>query len=186
MYTHCMSDNLMSAENQQERLIKIGWVTGFVDEEGCFSIGFVRQKDRTGRKGYRTGYQVSHRFVVTQGKKSLHCLHELRNFFGVGEVYCNKRFDNHKEDLYMYYVQRRKDLLTVIIPFFRQYRLRSSKQQDFEKFARCIGLVASGHHLNNEGLITIAEIIQTMNRQKPRKSLISILRGHTPDVRDIG
>jgi hypothetical protein len=29
------------ADNQQERLI--GWITGFVDGEGCFSIGFVKQ-----------------------------------------------------------------------------------------------------------------------------------------------
>jgi beta-lactamase class D len=48
------------ADNQQERLVKIGWVVGFVDGEGCFSIGFVRQADRTGRRGYTTGYQVTH------------------------------------------------------------------------------------------------------------------------------
>jgi LAGLIDADG endonuclease len=54
------------AENQQERLIQLGWVIGFVDGEGCFSIGFVRQPDRATRRGYKTGYQVSHEFAVTQ------------------------------------------------------------------------------------------------------------------------
>jgi hypothetical protein len=44
------SDNPTGAGNQQERLIKRGWVIGFVDGEGCFSIGFIRQKDRVGRK----------------------------------------------------------------------------------------------------------------------------------------
>ena len=62
------------AENQQERLIRTGWVVGFVDGEGCFSIGFTRQPNRVNRKGYKTGYQVSHRFVVTQGSKSLPAL----------------------------------------------------------------------------------------------------------------
>ena len=61
-------DNPTSAGNQQESLIRLGWVIGFVDGEGCFSIGFVRQPDRGSRKGYRTGYQVSHEFAVTQGK----------------------------------------------------------------------------------------------------------------------
>ena len=37
------SDNPNGADNQQERLIELGWVLGFVDGEGCFSIGFVRQ-----------------------------------------------------------------------------------------------------------------------------------------------
>jgi hypothetical protein len=81
------SDNPDGAENQQERLIRIGWVVGFVDGEGCFSIGFVRQPDRPSRRGYTTGYQVFHRFVVTQGESSRACLEDLRGFFGVGRVY---------------------------------------------------------------------------------------------------
>src|SRR5947199_8261192 len=80
------SDNPGGAENQQERLIRIGWVVGFVDGEGCFSIGFVKQPDRAGRRGYNTGYQVTHSFVVVQGARSLGALHELRDFFGVGSV----------------------------------------------------------------------------------------------------
>jgi hypothetical protein len=38
------SDNPTDAGNQQERLI--GWITGFVDGEGCFSIHLVRQPHR--------------------------------------------------------------------------------------------------------------------------------------------
>jgi hypothetical protein len=49
------SDNLDGAENQQERLRQQGWVIGFVDGEGCFSIGLVRQNGGPGRCGYRTG-----------------------------------------------------------------------------------------------------------------------------------
>ena len=181
-----MSDNPTSAGNQQERLIKRGWVIGFVDGEGCFSIGFIRQSDRKGRKGYRTGYQVTPEFAVTQGAKSVSCLHELREFFGIGQVLINTRYDNHKEHLYRFVVRKRKDLLEVIIPFFRQNPMHSSKQQDFEKFARCVELIESEHHLTCEGLIEIAEIAQTMNRQKPRSELIRILRDHTPNIRDIG
>src|SRR2546426_9900482 len=85
--TDIYSDKVTGAENQQERLIEFrGWVIGFVDGEGCFSIGFVRQADRVGRKGYRAGYQVFHRFVVTQGVKSVEGLEELRDFFGVGRI----------------------------------------------------------------------------------------------------
>jgi hypothetical protein len=95
------SDKVTSAENQQERLIEFrGWVVGFVDGEGCFSVGFVRQQDRADRSGYRTGYQVTHEFVVTQGERSLACLRELREFFGVGQVIINNRYDNHREHLH--------------------------------------------------------------------------------------
>jgi len=180
------SDNPDGAENQQERLIGLGWVIGFVDGEGCFSIGFVRQPDRARRKGYRTGYQVTHEFAVTQGAQSVSCLHELRDFFGVGQVLVNKRYDNHREHLHRYVVRRREDLLDEIVPFFHKHPMHSSKQRNFEKFAQCLELIDVGRHLSPPGLVEIAEIAQTMNRQKPRQDLIRILRGHTPNTLDTG
>jgi hypothetical protein len=181
------SENLDGAGNQQERLIEFrGWVIGFVDGEGCFSIGFIRQPNRTSRRGYKTGYQVAHEFAVTQGGSSTDCLHELRDFFGVGQVLENTRYDNHREHLYRYVVRRRSDLLETVIPFFRQHPMRTSKQQNFEKFARCVELIAAGRHLDVDGLIEIAEITQTMNRRKSRHDLIRILRDHTPNIRGTG
>jgi hypothetical protein len=176
------SDNLWSADNQQERLVRVGWTLGFVDGEGCFSIGFVRQPGRTHHRGYKTGYQVSHEFVVTQGARSIRCLEELREFFGVGQVLINQRSDNHTEHLYRYVVRRRTDLLQTVIPFFQQYPLRSSKRDDFLKFATCVQMVASGQHLTREGLIEIVQIAETMNRKKSRTELIGILRDYTPDT----
>ena len=115
-----LTDNASSADNQQERLVEIGWVVGFVDGEGCFSTGIVRQNDQLERKGYKLGYQVFHEFAVTQGAKSLSSLEKIRDFFGIGSIYINKRYDNHKENLYRYVVRKRKDLLEVIIPFFKK------------------------------------------------------------------
>src|SRR2546428_1469691 len=173
-------------DNQQERLVDPSWVTGFVDGEGCFSIGLVRQPDRANRKGYKTGYQVSHEFAVTQGAKSVQCLRDLKVFFGVGSVLINNRDDNHREHLYRYVVRAREQLLEAIIPFFQEHPLRTAKRQDFESFVRCVTMMAAGRHLTRIGLIEILQIMQTMNRQKPRHDEIRILRGHTSDVRDIG
>jgi hypothetical protein len=186
------SDNLRGVPhseepgNQQERLVNPNWVIGFVDGEGCFSIGLIRQPDRANRKGYKTGYQVSHEFAVTQGAKSVDCLRDLQEFFGVGGVVINNRRDNHREHLYRYVVRAREELLEVIIPFFRERPLRTAKRRDFESFTRCVEIMAEGRHLTRGGLIEILEIMQTMNRQKPRHDEIRILRDHTSDVRDIG
>ena len=180
------SDNPSGAEDQQERLIDIGWVVGFVDGEGCFSIGFSRQPDRPGRRGYASGFQVSHRFVVTQGAASASCLEDLRDFFGVGLVQLNRRNDNHREALSQYRVTGRDQLIDTIIPFFLKHPLRTTKRHDFERFVECMRLVAAGRHLDVDGLIEIAEIAETMNRRKSRRDLIRILRGHTPNIQDTG
>jgi hypothetical protein len=176
------SDKSSAADNQQERLIKIGWIVGFVDGEGCFSIHIVRQPERANRRGYRTGFQVAHQFVVTQGAKSVNCLHMLKDFFGVGRVYINRRLDNHKEDLYVFVVAKRSDLLRTIIPFFQQYPLRTSKELDFQKFVKCLRLMETNVHLTHSGLLKIVEITQTMNHCKPRTEMIRILRDYMPNA----
>lgn len=171
-----LTDNATSADNQQERLVEIGWIVGFVDGEGCFSNGIVQQNNRPGRIGYKLHYQVFYEFAVTQGAKSIDALNKLHKFFGVGSVVINRRYDNHKEHLYRYIVRKKEDLLKVIIPFFQKYPLQSSKQKDFEKFVQIVNLVDQKRHLEANGLIGILEIAETMNRRKSRQDLIRILR----------
>ena len=180
------SNKVTGADNQQERLISLGWVTGFVDGEGCFSIGVVRQPHRECRVGYRTGYQLTHEFAVTQGAKSVQCLEALRTYFGVGAVYANSRYDNHHEALYRFVVRKRSDLRDVVIPFFKEHPLRTAKAADFAKFAYCVERMESGQHLTRTGLADLVEIVATMNRRKPRTELIRILRDHTPDPETSG
>jgi LAGLIDADG endonuclease len=175
------------AENQQERPYEFrGWVVGFVDGEGCFSIGVVRQQDRAGRRGYRIGYQVAHEFAVTQGAQSVTALERIREFFGVGQIVANRRYDDHREHLYRYVARRRRDLIETVIPFFRQHPMLTTKQDNFVKFAKCVELVDAGRHVTPSGLIEILEIAQTMNRRKPRHELIGILRDYTPETLDTG
>src|ERR1043166_2464130 len=83
------SDNMSGADDQQERLKTVGWIVGFVDGEGCFSVTI--QKSTTA-----TGWQVFPEFVVTQGEKSLSALHDPQAFFGCGKIFVNRRRDNHR------------------------------------------------------------------------------------------
>ena len=172
------SDNVRGAENQQERLKTIGWVVGFVDGEGCFSSPIYRCGTMTLR------WQVRPEFAVAQGASSRSVLEELVEFFGCGKVYRNSRRDNHREDMYRYCVQRIGDLRQTIVPFFRENPLRTSKQQNFEKFAQIIELMELRRHLSVPGIIQIAEIAQTMNHQKPSE-VLRILRDHTPALFDV-
>ena len=103
-----------------------------------------------GRRGYTAGFQVNHAFVVTQGERSRVCLEELREFFGVGRLFVNRRHDNHKVNLCQYAVSKRLDLVETIIPFFREHPLRTSKRYDFEGFAACMDVIDSGRHRTRE------------------------------------
>ena len=150
------SDNVRGAENQQERLISPGWVVGFVDGEGCFSCPIYRCSKMT------LGWQVRPEFAVAQGASSRTVLEALVLFFGCGKVYRNARYDNHREDMYRYCVQRIGDLRDRIVPFFQEYPILTSKRENFDKFAAIVHLMGEGRHLTVNGIIEIAEIAQTM------------------------
>ena len=102
-------------------------------------------------------------------------------FFGCGRVYSNRRRDNHREDLVRYCVYRFEDLRDVIVPFFSTNPLRTSKRDNFEKFAQVIDLMTLRRHLTVPGLMEIAEIAQTMNFRKSSE-VLRILRDHTPTL----
>ena len=178
------SNNATSADNQQERLIRLGWIIGFVDGEGCFSIGVVKQHDRKDktriRRGYKLGIQISHEFSVTQGERSKKSLLDIKNFFGIGELYINKRYDNHKEHLFRYVVRKREEMLNIIIPFFEKNKLQTSKNGDFKIFAQVVRMMNKGKHLKKSGLIQILKMTEKMNHKKSKQDLIRILRNQTP------
>jgi hypothetical protein len=169
------SKNPFGADNQQERLWYCGWIAGFVDGEGCFSCPIFRNQKTT------LGWQVQPEFVVVQSASSRDVLEDLRRFFGCGKVYVNHRHDNHREDLYRYEVFRFADLRDVIVPFFQEHRLRTSKSENFQKFVSVLRLMEERKHLTESGLIQMAGIVETMNHRKPSK-VLSILRDQTPTI----
>ncbi len=169
------SKNPFGADNQQERLWYCGWIAGFVDGEGCFSCPIFRNRTTA------LGWQVQPSFVVVQSASSRDVLEDLRRFFGCGKVYVNRRHDNHREDLFRYCVGTFADLRDVIVPFFQEHQLRTSKEQNFEKFVMVLCLMEERKHLTVSGLTEIAEISQTMNHRKPSE-VLRILRDQTPTI----
>ena len=156
-----------SADNQQERPNKEGWIVGFTDGEGCFSVSIVKNKTM------RSGWQVFPEFVITQGKKSLPALEIFKEYFGCGKIFINKRYDNHHEHLYRFCIRSIDELQNNIVPFFIKNQLHTAKKKDFELFAEILDLMKKKKHLTQDGMRKIAKKIQRMNRKKPSKYLES-------------
>ena len=162
-----IGDNPSGAGNQQERPGVEQWIVGFVDGEGCFSCPIQRNRVM------RIGWQLQPMFAVVQGERSVHVLELIKDSFGCGKIYRNRRHDNHREDLFVYQVFRRADLLETIIPFFEENPLRTAKADEFAKFATIVRLMETRIHLTVEGLVEIAKIVETMNHRKPSRFLES-------------
>ena len=156
------SKKVIGADNQQERLKIAHWICGFVDGEGCFSVSVIKNKTT------KFGTQIFPEFVVTQGAKSLSALEEIKNFFNCGNIFVNRRYDNHNENLYRYCVRSLKELEIIIIPFFSKNNLRTYKQKDFEIFKKVVMFMLKKEHLKNSGRNKIISLISKMNRRKKR------------------
>jgi hypothetical protein len=161
------SENVTGAENQQERPGFEQWIVGFVDGEGCFSCPIQRNEQMT------LGWQCQPRFAVVQGQRSVHVLESLKDYFGCGKIYRNRRHDNHREDLWVFNVWNRKDLSEIIVPFFDANPLRTAKLEDYLKFRQVLKMMDLRMHLTDDGLRRIAVIQQTMNHRKRSRFLES-------------
>ena len=162
MIKNIPSKKVIGADNQQERFKIANWICGFVDGEGCFSVSIIKNKTT------KSGIQIFPEFVITQGEKSLSALKEIKSFFKCGNVFVNKRYDNHNENLYRYCVRSLEDLSVKIIPFFESNKLRTYKNNDFIIFRKVISLMHNKEHLKKTGRNKILRLISKMNRKKKR------------------
>lgn len=161
------SENVSSADNQQERLKIENWILGFTDGEGCFSVSLLKNKTS------KMNWQVFPEFVITQGEKSKKALELFQNYFKCGKVFINRRHDNHREHIYKYCVRSIEEIELKIIPFFTQNKLLTAKYDDFLLFKKIMELIKKRKHLEKKGMIQIATLIQKMNRKKPARFLKS-------------
>ena len=131
-------ENVMSADNQQERLER-NWIVGFVDGEGCFHVSINRQQKMS------LGWQVLPEFRVVQHQRDIKILHKLKEYFNCG-IICK----NHDER--MEFRVRGLQNLNQIVKFFKQNSLQTSKQKNFEIFSEIIEMMNKKQHLNQEEL----------------------------------
>jgi LAGLIDADG endonuclease len=139
------------ADNQQERLD--AYIAGYVDGEGSFSV--VVNRNPT----CRSGYQLVPEFHVSQNGDRAQVLELIRARLGCGYIKPNGK----KDRALVFVVRRREDLLERVIPFFERQPLLSSKQEDFEKFARIVRAMARGHHRHAGGFQELLGEALSMN-----------------------
>ena len=152
-------ENVLSADNQQERLDP-NWITGFVDGEGCFYVG-INQHNRTKQ------WQLLPEFRIVQHQRDEQVLHKVQRFFGFGVVTVNH--GDRKE-----FRVRGLENLNKIIEFFKIYKFQTlTKQKSFEVFSEIIKMMNNKEHLSNDGRIKIANLISTVNKKVIPKYLIS-------------
>jgi hypothetical protein len=97
-------------------------------------------------------------FSINLHGRDLQILNKIKAYFGVGNININKKTGEVN-----YLVRSIKDISSVIIPHFNQYKLLTKKKADFELFSRIVKLVVQNQHLTIEGLNKICELRACLN-----------------------
>ncbi|OGC52942.1 hypothetical protein A3D91_03260 [candidate division WWE3 bacterium RIFCSPHIGHO2_02_FULL_38_14] len=159
------SENVTSADNQQERLDKdkLGYfLAGFVEGEGSFNVSLRKKND------YKLQWQVVLSFNVSQ--KDLTLLHLLKKKLDCGIIKVRKR-----DLVYSLDITKPKDVIEKVIPYFKTYHfISSSKKRNFSIFCEIAQMIKENKHLDVEGLKEIVQLREILNEGKGRKRKHSI------------
>ena len=134
------------------------YISGFIDGEGCFCVSFQPSKR------HRFGWEVRPSFSVSQNADRAELLYAIQERWGCGFIRPDRSDKTVKFE-----VRNVRDLVEKVLPHFKAYPLLSSKQADFERFARICELVSDDRHLELEGFEEIVRLAMEMNPSGKRK-----------------
>lgn len=134
------------------------WVAGFTTGEGHFSVYIGKPR------GKKLNVSVEISFVLTQHTRDKQLMESLVKFFGFttwGNYYLRS-----SEEGCDYKCTNLLDNYEKIIPFFKEYKIRGAKLQEFQDWCQIVELVKNKAHLTSEGHEEIKQIKSRMNRQR--------------------
>ena len=143
-----------------QNLLDPNYIVGFVDGEGCFSVGCSRRSD------LRLGYFFTPAFEIEMTIDDKEVLEKIHETLGKpGQVYISeyKRYPRWKPHCKLK-VSNLKGLTEKIIPFFQEHPLQSKKNKSFEIFCRIIKMIQEKKHLQ---LKFAKQIVVMRNRMNP-------------------
>ena len=136
---------------------KLGYyLTGFTDGEGSFNVSFIKRSD------YKHRWKISLSFNITQKDDTIPYL--FRDTMRCGTI----RY--RKDGICYFEVRRIKDIVQIIIPFFKRFPLLSrGKKNVFNIFCRIAWIVEDKKHLEKEGIREILKLRDSIKVSRKRK-----------------
>lgn len=146
--------NIEQKNNNVLPLINNSWLSGLIDAEGCFNVTLFK------RKSMILGYQVKLRFMIDQ-KDSLGNMLFIKDQLNLflthrklkkGTIGTMHRIESNS------FVK-----VPLIIEYINRFRLKSKKQESFDKWVTVYELVKNKAHHTEQGLSEIRKLSKQVN-----------------------
>ncbi len=138
---------------------EIGWyLSGYTDGEGSFCVSF------SPRRKLRIGLEVRPSFSVSQNSDRSEVLNLFQQTFDSGAIRPDR-----SDKTFKFEIRSLNDLVDKVIPFFRRFPLKSSKNRDFELFTQICLLMNLEKQREIAGMKKIIQLAVQMNTSGKRK-----------------
>ena len=146
--------NIKQKNNNVLPLIHNAWLSGFIDAEGCFNVTLFKRKSMT------LGYQIKLRFMIDQ-KDSLDNMLFIKDQLNL--FLTNRKLKKGTTGT-MHRIESNSFVkVPFIIEYINRFRLKSKKQESFDKWVVVYELVKNKAHLTEEGLNVIRKLSKEIN-----------------------
>ena len=146
--------NIKQKNNIVYPLLNNSWLSGFIDAEGCFNVTLFKRKEMN------LGYQVKLRFMIDQ-KDSLDTMLFIKSQLNL--ILTNRKLKNEIIST-MYRVESNSFIkIPLIIKYLNIFKLKSKKQNSFNKWVTVFNMVNTKKHLTKEGLEQIKILSKQVN-----------------------
>lgn len=126
-----------------------GWLSGFTDAEGCFTLSVIKRSERYN--------QVQVRYILSQ-KGELELMKKIGDLLG-GKVSFLKDYNGYNMT-----VNLRK--LHKVINYFNRYDLKTKKSIQYFNWLKAYQLVVNKKHFNEVGLERIKSLRDKINKNR--------------------
>ena len=164
-----------------EHMLVVGYIIGFIDAEGSFSVSIKVQRDLT------YGVRLDPVFSITQARKDV--LELIRRATGAGRI-IEKPGQKH---LHVYIVDNMDELVKKLIPFLDRYQnLLHVKKEAYLIFRDIVLTLHKGLHKNASKLkeliykaYTLSNLSPKAHRRRSISEVFKIVNSHIAKRRDL-
>jgi hypothetical protein len=147
-YNKIYNDNIIHKTSISNINLNNGWLGGFTDSEGCFTVSVIKNKKYNSR-------QVTVRYILSQ-KGEVELLNKIALLLN-GKVHPIKSY-------YGYNMVVNLTKLKTVLIYFNKYKLKTKKLISYNNWLKVYNLVITKQHLTRSGLEKINVLKNKINK----------------------
>ena len=158
------NSNIIKLPVNKDNLDKDGWLAGFIDADGSFSIQHTKLENGAKKRKISCRLRIEQRMYEPITKISyFDVLSKIAKFFN-----CNLRIRKQiatNNEYFIMTASSRKSL-SIIITYFESFSLYSSKYLDYKDWEEAVILILNNNHYTKQGIIRIDSLKNNMNLKR--------------------